>query len=129
MLRNASGPHWFGSRVVAGASIAAVSGLAVGFVLTNSAIAQGDLRDFALYMGVTVAIAAIVGGPFACATLCLVLGEVDPWEAFPALALAAVASTLLTLAFPLYLGPLTFAFTALAGGLAAALVVRLFARG
>jgi hypothetical protein len=128
MLKIASRLNWFGSRVAAGASIAAVSGLAVGFLLTNSAIAQGDFRDFALYTLVTASIAIVIGGPFACAALCLVLRNVDPWEAWPALTLATVASTFVALGFPLYLGPFTFAFTALAGGLTATIVVRLFAR-
>jgi hypothetical protein len=128
MLSNESRRHWFGSRLAAGSTIAAASGLVIGVLFTTSAIGAGDFRDFIVFTGVAVVLAAVLGGPIACAVLCLLLGKENPWELWPALALATVASTFVALAFPLYLGPLSCAFTAFIGGTAAAIAIRVFAR-
>lgn len=114
------------TRLLAGTSIAAFPGLVIGIVMFGSGLSAHAYAGFAAFLVASVVLAVMCGGPPACLLLFTVLRRANPWKVWPAGALGATAGMLVTFWSPLWFGELTFAFSALAGGLGAAVALRIW---
>lgn len=114
------------SKVLAGITMAALPGFLLGVAIAGGAIPAGEFGEFALIAATCALVAAILGGVPAIVILATLLRRANPWKVWPAGVLGACAGALVTMEFQTYFGMFSFAISALGGGLATAIVLRIW---